>query len=162
MPNVILVTTMWGKLVDKEEGEQREAELKGDFWGDMVACGCKTARFDKTDKSAWRIVDSLAGKDRAKVLLSTEMVDDKLQLPETQAGIALNKELEKLIRDRQRAVHKLARQVKQYPNDLEIQELNQQTAAEIEDKIRKTADQLQKMKVPFTRKVRLFFMSRRN
>jgi hypothetical protein len=45
---------------------------------------------------------------------------------------------------------------------LEIQELNQQTAAEIEDKIRKTADQLRKMKVPFTRKVRLFFMSRRN
>jgi hypothetical protein len=161
MPNVVLVTTMWAK-VDREEGEEREEELKNDFWQDMMAGGCKTARFDKTHESAWRIIDSLAGQDRAKVLLSTEIVDNELGLPETQAGIALNKELEKLIKDRKQAVRKLEQQVKRYPNDLEVQELNQQTAAEIEEKIRQTADQLRKMKVPFTRKVRLFFKSRRN
>jgi hypothetical protein len=61
MPNVVITTTMWGK-VDDEEGDQREEELKNDFWKEMVAQGCKTERFDNTYESAWRIIGSVAGK----------------------------------------------------------------------------------------------------
>jgi len=61
MPNVVITTTMWGK-VDDEEGDQREEELKNDFWKEMVAQGCKTERFDNTYESAWRIIGSVARK----------------------------------------------------------------------------------------------------
>jgi len=66
MPNVIIATTMWGK-VDTEEGSEREKELKGDFWKDILDSGCRTERFEKTYESAWRIIGSLAKKDMATV-----------------------------------------------------------------------------------------------
>jgi len=62
MPNVVIVTTMWGRVTE-EEGARREAELKKEFWKDMVADGCKTERFENTYDSAWRVIDSHAGKD---------------------------------------------------------------------------------------------------
>ena len=51
MPNVVIATTMWGK-VEKREGEEREEELKSDFWRDMLANGCRTERFENSYESA--------------------------------------------------------------------------------------------------------------
>src|ERR1700733_2919024 len=78
MPNVIMVTTKWSK-VTVEEGAQREQELKTDFWNDMIADGCETARFEDTYDSAWGIIGSLDDKHRAQVLLAHEIVDFKLR-----------------------------------------------------------------------------------
>lgn len=158
MPSVIIATTMWGE-VRKENGERREQELKRDFWKGMVADGCRTERFEDTYESAWRIIGNLAEKDRAAVLLSHEIVDSHLRLNETQAGIALNKELEKLIKDRKLAAKQLRDQARNQDNELVVQELHQRHA-DIEEQIRKTDNQLREMKIPFTRRVRLLFKSR--
>ena len=158
MPNVIMVTTKW-KKVTTEEGEQREEELKADFWRDMIADGCGTARFDDTYESAWRIIGSLVDKRQAPVLLPREIVDFDLRLNETQAGIALNKELEQLIKGQKETDRKLRELARSQNNELVVQKLNKQRA-EIEVKIRKTEDQLRTMKIPFTRRIRLFFKSR--
>jgi chromosome condensin MukBEF ATPase and DNA-binding subunit MukB len=158
MPNVIIATTMWGE-VKRENGERREQELKRDFWKGMVADGCRTERFKDSHDSAWHIIGNLAKKDRAPVLLSHEIVDTHLRLNETQAGIALNKELEKLIKDRKDAARRLRDQVQNQNNELVVQELNKRQA-EIEEKINQTADQLRELKIPFTRRVRLFFKGR--
>jgi hypothetical protein len=61
MPNIILVTTMWGD-VPMEKGEQREQELKRNFWKDMLADGCRMERFEDTWESAWGIVGNLTEK----------------------------------------------------------------------------------------------------
>ena len=155
MPNVVIVTTMWSKVI-KEEGTEREAELEKLFWKDMVDDGCSIDRFEDTRESAWAIVDSLADRSRARVLLPREIVDTRLRLNETQAGIALNKELEKLIKDQQKAARRLRKLAKNQDNELAVQQLNVQKA-NLEENIRKTADQLREMKIPFTRRVLAFF-----
>ena len=63
MKNIILVTTMWGELKDPAIGELREKELKESFWKEMLAHGCRTARFEDTCGSAWRIVGSLSAAE---------------------------------------------------------------------------------------------------
>jgi len=55
MPNVVIATTMWSKVVG-EEGSRRENELKDNFLRSMIADGCKTKRFEETSGSAWGIV----------------------------------------------------------------------------------------------------------
>jgi len=83
MPNVIIATTMWGK-VGIEEGSEREKELKGDFWKDILDSGCRTERFEKTYESAWGIIGNLA-----------TVPDSQLRLRETRvANEAASKGLE--------------------------------------------------------------------
>ena len=134
----------------------REAKLETSFWKDMVDDGCSIKRFKDTHESAWDIIGSLTAKDRAKVLLPREIVDNRLRLNETQAGVTLNKELEKLIKDQEVAARRLRNLAKNQDNELVVQQLNGQQA-EIEEDIRKTADQLREMKIPLTRRIRLFF-----
>jgi chromosome condensin MukBEF ATPase and DNA-binding subunit MukB len=157
MPNVIIATTMWDK-VDKEEGIQREQELKDELWKDILAQGCRCKRFENTYESAWHIVSDLVDveKDRAPVLLPREIVDTHLRLNETKAGIVLNRELEALMKEREQKARSIRQLAKQQLKELVIQELNELTA-EIDDKIRNIADQLRQMKIPFTRRIYLFF-----
>ncbi|KIM74070.1 hypothetical protein PILCRDRAFT_14719, partial [Piloderma croceum F 1598] len=85
------------------------------------------------------------------------IVDSNLRLNETQAGIALNKELGLLIKSQKETVDKLRRLARKQNNEAVVQDLNQQQA-EIEEKILQTADQLRKMKIPFARRIhRLIF-----
>ena len=86
MPNVVIATTMWGK-VSKEEGNEREDELRRDFWGEMVAHGCRTERFENTYDSAWRIIGSVVGKDG----VSSEIVGNARQIADAHANEAASK-----------------------------------------------------------------------
>jgi len=159
MPNVILATTMWDK-VDEHEGGAREEELKSGLWREMVANGCKIARFRGTYESAWNIIGGRSERSDAAVLLQREVVDDQLRLNETQAGVALNKELEQLIRIRRDAARMLEEQAKKQNNGLLVQQLNERKA-QIDENIDQIADQLRRLKIPLSRKVLLFFMPRR-
>jgi len=87
MPNVVIVTTMW-RNIPEELGIRREEELKRDVWKDMVAGGCRTERFQDTHKSTWGIIGSLADKAPIQVQLSKDIVDGRLNIKETIAGIA--------------------------------------------------------------------------
>ncbi|KIM74068.1 hypothetical protein PILCRDRAFT_14717, partial [Piloderma croceum F 1598] len=87
------------------------------------------------------------------------IVDSNLRLNETQAGIALNKELGLLIKSQKETADKLRRLARNQNNEAVVQDLNQQQA-EIEEKILQTADQLRKIKTPFTRRLLLFFKGR--
>ncbi|KIM75842.1 hypothetical protein PILCRDRAFT_13215 [Piloderma croceum F 1598] len=155
MPNVVMATTMWSK-VSEEEGRRREEELTEKFWNDLVANGCKVERFEDTHKSAWNIVDGLAGSSRAEVLLPQEIVDNRLRLNETKAGVVLTKVLKKLIKDRKDAARRLSKLAKQNQDNTQVRkELH-----EIEEKIRDIVKRLNEMRVPFTRKMWIFLMGK--
>lgn len=158
MPNVIIATTMWGE-VKETNGKLREKELKRDFWHDMVADGCRIERFKYTYYSAWYIVDRLANAGRVKVQLSHEMVERGLQLYQTKAGFTLSNELKKLLKARKEASRKLREQAKKQDNALVTQELSQRQL-EIDRKIIQTANELQKLKTPFTAQIRAWFSSK--
>jgi len=158
MPHVIFATTKWSH-VSPEDGASREEELKREFWKDMLNSGCSTKRFENTYESAWRIIGCLSRKNRAHVLLPMEIVENKLRLNETAAGIALNKELERLIKDRKDAARLLQMRMANQDNEFVVQQLNERVE-KIEGEIRETADQLLAMRIPLSRKIRLFFKKR--
>ena len=160
MPNVIIATTMWGE-VNEAHGARREEELKRDFGKDMVTDGCTIERFMDSYESAWFIIDRLSEQERAKVQLSHELVERRLRLKQTTAGVTLNDELKKLIKARKEASRKLRAQVKQQDNALMVEELNQQQA-EIDKKILQTANELKELKIPLTEQIRTFLQGLRS
>jgi len=81
MPNVVIVTTMWSK-VSEVEGTERETDLKGDVWNEMLGGGCSVVRFKDTPDSAWDIIRNIPQKemraggwlDASNHLMTTEKV----------------------------------------------------------------------------------------
>jgi hypothetical protein len=98
LPNVILVTTMWSE-VREETGICREGELKAIFWKDMVAGGCRTARFENTYESAWRIVNSAVKKDGLTIISSHETIANNRRCSRSDVGIALSQSADGLTGD---------------------------------------------------------------
>jgi len=158
MPKVVVVTTMWSKVAEAVE-ERREEELKRTFWKEMIDAGCRTERFMDTQESAWDIVDNLiSNPSGGNILLLTEIVDHHRRLNETTAGITLNKQLEKLIQDKKTASRKL-QQVKKQANPKVVEDLTKEQM-KIDERIDQIVGQLHQLRMPFTRRVQLFFSSK--
>jgi hypothetical protein len=106
--NIILTTTMWDKI-DNEIGQEREKELRGQYWKSMIRLGSTTVRYCNTRDSAWEILDKVlqSGHNRHAVLLQKEMVDMERQLSETDAGRTLYTALESLLKRRQEALDEI-------------------------------------------------------
>jgi hypothetical protein len=154
MPNVVIATTMWSRLGGSHaEGEMREAELIRGYWADMIAQGCRVERFQDTCESAWHIIGH---KGFAKVQIPREMVDDHLQLKQTEAGITLNNELTKLLQARKDASRRLRAQLKNQDNELIVQELKQ-LQTEIDERITQTASELEELNIPLASQLLAFF-----
>jgi len=94
---------------------------------------------EDTYNSVWSIIGNAT--DGAHVQLKHEIVNFKLRLNETQAGITLNKELEELIKDQKETARKLQELAQNQDDEIVVRELNKQQA-ENEVKICKTAAQL--------------------
>jgi len=151
---------MWGE-VNEPYGTRREEGPKQDFWKDMVADGCMIERFMDSYESAWFIIDRLSEQERAKVQLSHELVERRLRLKQTTAGVTLNNELKKLIKARKDAARKLRRQAKKQHNVFVVQELNQRQS-ELDKKILQTANELKELKIPLTEQIRTFLQGLRS
>lgn len=151
--NVVLVTTMWDKARSEEEASKREDSLKTRYWNVLIYHRASVARFHNDQDSAWKIIDQVAGRDRAAVLLQEEMVTLGKNLNETNAGKALYRDLQGLLEKQNKTMHLLAEKAEgaQIPEDVDA-EMN---------KLREDIDTLLKevegMQVPFGRRLALFF-----
>jgi hypothetical protein len=155
MPRVILVTTMW-KHVAPAIGEDRETQLKTEFWNDMIAKGCMVSRFGDSYDSAW---DILAPTDaRPEVLLSTEIADKRKKLKETEAGVTLNSQLERMAKDQREANRRLKGLAGRQKNQKMAKELSEQ-AEEIESRLDRTLEQIRALKLSFPSKLFRMFKS---
>lgn len=94
LDHVVLCTTMWDR-VDHAEAEQREAELKDDFWRDMIAAGSLVVRHNNSRESALSIVRPLLNRPGVAVKLQEELARG-VPLSDTAPGAQLNVELRKL------------------------------------------------------------------
>jgi hypothetical protein len=156
LPNVILATTMWDR-VDPSTAMRREEELKRDFWNRMLALGSPVARFGGTFESAWQIIDLVAKKSPVDtLLLQEELVDLKRQLSETQAGIVLYNELQKLLADHKETLRKL-REEAASNNDKKLKAELDAEYDVIQKKLQRTFNQISSLKPPFVRRVALLF-----
>ncbi|KZV92529.1 P-loop containing nucleoside triphosphate hydrolase protein [Exidia glandulosa HHB12029] len=94
LKNVTLCTTMWD-IVNPRDAEQRETELKDNFWKSMITAGSNVVRHDGTTQSALDIVRPLLANEGVPVQLQEELADG-VPLSDTASGAQLNEELRKL------------------------------------------------------------------
>jgi len=129
--NVILVTTMWTPA-NEVKGNLREADIRANYWKAMLDHGSRTMRFENTFESAWTIITEIMSRDTARALLvQREIVDFRRRINETQAGIALNDILRRLLEQSLRAG-----KLEEEPEDL-------------------ICYQIEELKIPFSRRIRL-------
>ena len=78
--NVMLVTTHWPQTIEEQKQRGcalREADLRKEFWRDMIKGGSKMWRFDDETSTARAIVRSLAGKPDITLALQDELASGK-------------------------------------------------------------------------------------
>ena len=100
LKSVVLATTHWthqeGKSVPESVGQARVKELEDtkEFWGGMIDRGSRVVKHDGSKASATRIVSDLVNRhDHVTLDIQKQLVDEKRNLLETDAGQALRREL---------------------------------------------------------------------
>ncbi|KAG9843310.1 hypothetical protein KCU98_g7860, partial [Aureobasidium melanogenum] len=106
MRNVILATTMWTTHNQRTpaEFEERERDLKDNYWKDMIDADSRVFRHANTKDSAEMIVSELLGNTPEKLAIQVELVDERRDLGDTGAGSCVNADLEKLQASHQKEI----------------------------------------------------------
>jgi len=95
LQNVVLATTMWENLTI-EEGSRREADLRQNFWNDLISGGATIARITtQSGVEAQKLVRSLLCNIPKPTRIQEEL-HRGLNLNQTAAGIELRDEMIKL------------------------------------------------------------------
>ncbi|KEP51380.1 50S ribosome-binding GTPase [Rhizoctonia solani 123E] len=108
LKNAIYVTNMWSEP-PTEDQIMREAELRGTdkFFGAALVEGAQMARHYNTQESAHTIIQQLLGKDTVVTKLQCQLVDDKIPLEDTDAGLVIGEDLEDDLRKQQQEMNDL-------------------------------------------------------
>ena len=97
LSHVILATTMWDKVTEKE-GDDRERELlaEGKFWGDLRADGATVRRYDYTEGGAMALINQLLQMSPIVFQIQREIAVEKKRLRDTDAGHEVDRSLARL------------------------------------------------------------------
>lgn len=119
--HVILATTMWTEVEEERAvGREREQELRGTYWADMIRLGSEVKRHSGSWNSALDIVRTLTGVGRrvttpVTLAIQQELVVEGRALSDTEVGRILSQEIDI---DRERATRAIA----DLNSDLEVAE----------------------------------------
>ncbi|KIJ63778.1 hypothetical protein HYDPIDRAFT_112732 [Hydnomerulius pinastri MD-312] len=155
---VRLVTTMWDKAKDRRVAEDRETQLKGEFWEPLIRQKAVVARFENTGASAWGIIDDLIAHGDAKeaLLLQEELVEVGVRLNETTAGKALYSRFQQLLVEQREMTKQLSDEAAAQDNPALAKELRAEYDR-IDAQLQTTFEELKRMKIPLSRRIILFF-----
>jgi len=94
MKNVLILTNMWGN-VRLEDGEAREAELMSQdmFFKPVLDKGGQHCRHYNTLESARHVLRCVIRNHPMALRIQEQLVDEKMELVQTDAGETLNREL---------------------------------------------------------------------
>ncbi|PVF99830.1 hypothetical protein CPB86DRAFT_813558 [Serendipita vermifera] len=149
MPVVVLVTTMW-KHVPPQVGADRETQLVNEFWGDMIENKCAVKRFEESRESAWRLLESNEETSTSKEL------EHPRNIQSNEAGVALNKQLEKLIRDQKRASRRVTTLADNGGSQAARRELTKRVE-DLDSKIVETTQRMRELSLPIRRRILRWF-----
>jgi len=114
--NVVLSTTNWDRVVNKEEGDRREVELMKVFFKELVGGGAKFMRHEfgnmETARDVLEHIFTLRPTDFA---IQKEMRVEGKVLEETTAGSVHRDEIEQLIAKHREDVANLREEMKMIP-----------------------------------------------
>lgn len=95
LKNVIFITTKWD--VSTSEAAIREQDLLKGYLKEMMDSGARVERHDNTHESAQRIVRTVLEMAPTSTRIQREMVDEKKDLKDTEAGQSLGQATSKRI-----------------------------------------------------------------
>ena len=155
---VRLVTTMWDKVKDRNTAENRVKQLEGNFWKPLIDEGARHQKFENTPQSAWKIIRNATGDPEA-LLLQEELVDAERRLNETTAGKALYSQFQRLLQEQKDTIKQLSDEAKVQQDPVLAKELEAEYK-KIEAQLQKTWEEVEKLKIPWLRRLMLFFAKR--
>lgn len=94
LKNVAIVTNMWS-LVDPQDGDEREAELRDNelFFKPALDKGAQLLRHDSSLASAQAILGKIVGNKPMALRIQEELVDEGKAVLSTDAGVEVNREV---------------------------------------------------------------------
>jgi GTP-binding protein EngB required for normal cell division len=151
LDNVMLVSTMWDEIED-DLGEKREDDLKRNYWNYMISRGSGTARFMGSKESAFTLIQPLLDKanERHALRLQKELVKLHRELAETTVGQELFSKLEFVLNERQDAVNRLRKAIKDGDGRVDQYRVECDAA---EAKVTAVMRDMQALKIPFFQRV---------
>jgi hypothetical protein len=141
LKNVVLVTNMWGE-VPLDVGEAREQELVGQFFKPVLDKGAQIARHHNTVESAHDIIRRIMNNRPIALQIQRELVDEGMNLTDTAAGQAVNRELNEQI-ERHRAELRAVQEEMLRAQ----QRRDEETRQELEEETRKIQEEMNRMRV---------------
>ncbi|KAH6893786.1 hypothetical protein BKA70DRAFT_1118892, partial [Coprinopsis sp. MPI-PUGE-AT-0042] len=143
---IAVATTHWD-AVQPLEGARRERELRGTFWRELIAQGATVHRVGKSPEDVGTIIDAIllavSNDARAQVLqIQAELVDMEKTIPLTEAGTKLR--------------HGLRELVELYKHQLDTTSTEQEQE-QLERDIGLALDQIERLSVPLTDRVKSWF-----
>ena len=150
LKNVVIGTTKWDD-VSLEVGKQHEQRFQDTYWKEMLQQGSVTMRVHADSTSAWEIINHILKNDRVEFLrIQEELLELQKVIPETDAGRLSTgpytlEELRKQLLAEERAAN------------MGDGQLRQKELEEIQKRMRETVDDIRKLKVPLSEKVKRFF-----
>jgi hypothetical protein len=147
--NIILTTTMWDK-VDKEKGEDRERQLKQEYWRTMLERNSTTSRFLRTRESAFEVIEPLIDEANkgSSVLLQNELVEMKKSLPATAAGLKLFSEMGQLVSQREDLLRRIRKEMRRSDGDKMTLEPLQEEHQNLQNSLETMAFEMQRLHLP--------------
>ena len=147
--NIILTTTMWDE-VDKEMGEDREAQLKKEYWRTMLERNSTTSRFLRTRESAFELIEPLidAANIRSSVLLQNELVDMRKSLPATSAGLELFSAMGQLVSQREDLLRRIRKEMSRSDGDKMTLEPLQEEHQNLQKSLETMVFEMRRLRLP--------------
>jgi len=157
---LVFVTTMWDRTT-KNRGDDREKDLRAHYFKPMLDLGAHDARFTNTPESAWDIISLLLERlaEKKPTLIQEEMVDTRRELIETEAAREVQSDLQKLLTAHKQTIEALSREAEKADNQTMLAQLNKERA-DIQKQLEKTYKETQSLKIPLTRRLKIFFASK--
>ena len=151
LQKIILTTTMWDE-VDNKTGEDRERELKTDYWRTMLERSSTTDRFKLTRESAFTVIDPLIDTANARIsdLLQKELADmhKNLSSGSRDVGQALISRMELLLMQREDLLRRIRNEVKRGATDGMRLEALQDEYQRLKINMKSTINDMRELKIP--------------
>ncbi|CAA7261003.1 unnamed protein product [Cyclocybe aegerita] len=157
---ILLVTTMWDSLKDLRIGEEREKALEAGYWADMIKGGSHSRRFDKSEASAWQIVQDILEKQSGPTL--EELQKFERRLSQTKAGQELLTHLQDLRARQSILIPTIASQITDSGRPSTAQATLDAEQGRLEAEAQKVFEEVKSLKVSFGERIWRFFSQGRS
>jgi len=146
--NVIFVTTHWDvarNSLNQFEARDRQQEYKTDYLGVMISKGARVEEHDNTTDSACKIIRQLINQNTTTLRIQKELVDDNMPLEKTEAGEAVQGQLQQLRAELQREKEEFAEKLNK-EHDRKVKKILADEERKRNEQEKKAKEEMEKLK----------------